>query len=66
MSLFLVMKKYDLSLADYLEKYRDLITPRTSLILLTQLLKGIQCALYICCPLPSTAQVQYSEEDEHH
>eukprot|EP00090_Calanus_glacialis_P017369 TRINITY_DN27057_c0_g1_i6.p1 TRINITY_DN27057_c0_g1~~TRINITY_DN27057_c0_g1_i6.p1 ORF type:complete len:608 (+),score=230.42 TRINITY_DN27057_c0_g1_i6:140-1963(+) len=41
MSLFLVMKKYDLSLADYLEKYRDLITPRTSLILLTQLLEGI-------------------------
>ena len=66
MSLFLVMKKYDLSLADYLEKYRDLITPSTSLILLTQLLEGIQCALYICCPLPSTAQVQYSEEDEHH
>eukprot|EP00090_Calanus_glacialis_P017368 TRINITY_DN27057_c0_g1_i5.p1 TRINITY_DN27057_c0_g1~~TRINITY_DN27057_c0_g1_i5.p1 ORF type:complete len:416 (+),score=147.86 TRINITY_DN27057_c0_g1_i5:140-1387(+) len=60
MSLFLVMKKYDLSLADYLEKYRDLITPRTSLILLTQLLEGTQCALYTCCPVPSTAQVSPS------
>jgi len=41
MSLFLVMKKYDLSLADYLETYKEQITPRTSLILLTQLLEGI-------------------------
>jgi PTEN induced putative kinase 1 len=45
MSLFSVMKKYDLSLADYLEKNRDLITPRTCLILLTQLLEGTQCVL---------------------
>jgi len=41
MSLFLVMKKYDLSLAEYLEQHSDQITPRTSLILLTQLLEGI-------------------------
>jgi len=41
MSLFLVMKKYDLSLADYLEKHSDQISPRTSLILLTQLLEGV-------------------------
>eukprot|EP00092_Neocalanus_flemingeri_P022378 GFUD01024271.1.p1 GENE.GFUD01024271.1~~GFUD01024271.1.p1 ORF type:complete len:615 (+),score=218.57 GFUD01024271.1:159-2003(+) len=41
MSLFLVMKKYDLSLAEYLDKYSEQITPRTSLILLTQLLEGI-------------------------
>ena len=60
MSLFLVMKKYDMSLADYLEQYRDLITPRTSLILLTQLLEGTQCALYTCSPVPSTAQVSPS------
>ena len=57
MSLFSVMKKYDLSLADYLEKNRDLITPRTCLILLTQLLEGTQCVLNTCCPVPSTAQV---------
>jgi len=41
MSLFLVMKKYDMSLADYLSKYKEQISPRTSLILLTQLLEGI-------------------------
>ena len=41
MSLFLVMKKYDMSLAEYLEKFKDQITPRTSLILFTQLLEGI-------------------------
>jgi len=41
MSLFLVMKKYDMSLADYLDQHSDQITPRTSLILLTQLLEGI-------------------------
>jgi len=41
MSLFLVMKKYDLSLAQYLERYKDEISPRTSLILFTQLLEGV-------------------------
>ena len=41
MSLFLVMKKYDMNLAEYLSKYSDQITARTSLILLTQLLEGI-------------------------
>jgi len=41
MSLFMVMKKYDTSLADYLCTYKDQISPRTSLILLTQLLEGI-------------------------
>ena len=41
MSLFLTMKKYDMNLAEYLSKYSDQITARTSLILLTQLLEGI-------------------------
>ena len=41
MSLFLVMKKYDMSLADYLVTYKEQISSRTSLILLTQLLEGI-------------------------
>jgi len=41
MSLFLVMKKYDLSLAAYLEQNREVLTSRTSLILLTQLLEGV-------------------------
>ena len=33
-----MMKKYDMNLAEYLSKYSDQITARTSLILLTQLL----------------------------
>jgi len=41
MSLFLVMKRYDCSLKEYLEKYKNDISPRTSLILLTQLLEGV-------------------------
>ena len=41
MSLFLVMKSYSLSLADYLASYRESISPRTSLVLLTQLLEGV-------------------------
>jgi len=41
MSLFMVMKKYDMSLADYLVTYKEQISSRTSLILLTQLLEGI-------------------------
>jgi len=41
MSLFLVMKRYDCSLKEYLERYRNEISSRTSLILLTQLLEGI-------------------------
>ena len=41
MSLFLVMKSYSLSLADYLASYRESLSPRTSLVLLTQLLEGV-------------------------
>lgn len=41
MSLFLVMRRYDLSLGDYLTQYKDQISPRTSLVLFTQLLEGI-------------------------
>ena len=37
----MVMKKYDMTLADYLSKYREQISPRTSLVLLIQLLEGI-------------------------
>jgi hypothetical protein len=40
MSLFLVMRRYDTSLRDYLHEYRDHLSPRTSLILFTQLLEG--------------------------
>ena len=41
MSLFLVMKRYDMSLAEYLDKYRDSITSRTSLFLMTQLMEAV-------------------------
>lgn len=41
MSLFLVMRRYDCSLRDYLHQYRDQLAPRTSLILFTQLLEGV-------------------------
>jgi len=40
MSLFLVMRRYDCSLRDYLRQYGDQLSPRTSLILFTQLLEG--------------------------
>jgi len=40
MSLFLVMRRYDLSLAQYLAQHRD-ISARTSLFLLTQLLEAV-------------------------
>ena len=41
MSLFLVMRRYELSLADYLATHRRTLTPRTSLFLLTQLMEGV-------------------------
>ena len=41
MSLFLVMRRYDCSLREYLDLYRDQLTARVSMILLTQLLEGI-------------------------
>ena len=41
MSLFLVMRRYDLSLAQYLQQHRADITPRTTLFLLTQLLEAM-------------------------
>jgi len=41
MSLFLVMKKYDMSLATYLARYKEEMASRTSLILLAQLLEGV-------------------------
>jgi len=41
MSLFLVMKKYDISLADYLSQYQANISSRTSLFLLTQLMEAV-------------------------
>ena len=41
MSLFLVMRRYDLSLAQYLHQHQDNISPRTSLFLLTQLLEAV-------------------------
>lgn len=41
MSLFLVMRRYDSSLRDYLDQYRDQLSARTSLILFTQLLEGV-------------------------
>ena len=40
MSLFLLMRRYDSSLRDYLHQYGDQLSHRTSLILLTQLLEG--------------------------
>jgi len=40
MSLFLVMRRYDCSLRDYLHQHGDQLSPRTSLILFTQLLEG--------------------------
>ena len=41
MSLFLVMKRYDTSLAEYLTSHRPSLTPRTSLFLLTQLMEAV-------------------------
>ena len=41
MSLFLVMKKYDMSLADYLHRFNGEISWKTSVVILTQLLEGI-------------------------
>ena len=41
MSLFLVMRRYDLSLAQYLQQHRADITPNTTLFLLTQLLEAV-------------------------
>jgi len=41
MSLFLVMKRYDCSLRQYLKDFGQQLTPRTSLVLFTQLLEGI-------------------------
>merc|ERR1719435_34155 len=41
MSLFLVMKKYDMSLAAYLARYKEEMATRTSLILLAQLMEGV-------------------------
>ena len=41
MSLFLVMRRYDLSLAQYLAQHKDSLSPRTSLFLLTQLLEAV-------------------------
>ena len=41
MSLFLVMKRYDTSLAEYLTSHRASLAPRTSLFLLTQLMEAV-------------------------
>ena len=41
MSLFLVMKRYDTSLAEFLTSHRANIAPRTSLFLLTQLMEAV-------------------------
>ena len=41
MSLFLVMRRYDTSLAEYLVSHRDSLAPRTSLFLLTQLMEAV-------------------------
>lgn len=41
MSLFLVMRRYDCSLREYLEQYREEVTSRISIVLLTQLLEGV-------------------------
>lgn len=41
MSLFLVMKKYDMNLKQYIEEYRDTVSWRTSLMILTQILEGV-------------------------
>ena len=46
MSLFLVMRRYDLSLAQYLHQHRDNISARTSLFLTTQLLEAVS---FLCC-----------------
>lgn len=46
MSLFLVMKKYDMSLGNYLELYREQMSARTSLVLFTQLLEGVAFLVY--------------------
>ena len=48
MSLFLVMKRYDCSLREYLEKIpaENGMTWRTSLLILTQLLEGITHLVY--------------------
>ena len=41
MSLFLVMKNYDISLKEYLSQHQGEISWRTSLLILTQLLEGV-------------------------
>ena len=41
MSLFLVMKKYDMSLAEYLSQCQKNFSSRTSLFLLTQLMEAV-------------------------
>ena len=41
MSLFLVMQRYDTSLAEYLLQHGATISPRTSLFLLTQLMEAV-------------------------
>lgn len=41
MSLFLVMRRYDCSLRDYLSLYADQLTTRISTVLFTQLLEGV-------------------------
>ena len=41
MSLFLVMRRYDTSLAEYLTSHRADVAPRTSLFLLTQLMEAV-------------------------
>lgn len=41
MSLFLVMKKYDMSLADYLSQYQANFSSRTSSFILTQLMEAV-------------------------
>jgi len=41
MSLFLVMRRYSMSLAQYLAQHRQKLTPRVRLLLLAQLLEGV-------------------------
>jgi PTEN induced putative kinase 1 len=41
MSLFLVMRRYDCSLREYLSKYQDQLNTRISTVLFTQLLEGV-------------------------
>ncbi|XP_059093960.1 serine/threonine-protein kinase Pink1, mitochondrial-like [Tigriopus californicus] len=41
MSLFLVMKKYDISLKDFLAQHRQEVSWKTSLLILTQILEGL-------------------------